>query len=72
MTHRACPDCGLVVHPHGRLVMPHYCPRCLARRRTAVALVTGEPTPWPAGTRFGGTPKAARSSTAGPAGCDHG
>ena len=34
----ACPQCGLVLSLRGPLV--EYCPRCIARRRGAVAMVS--------------------------------
>ena len=68
MTHLACPTCGLVLNPRARLVSPQYCPRCLARRRTAIALVADEPASPPAGSRFSRrTPEAVRASAAGTA-----
>jgi hypothetical protein len=33
-----CPSCGLVLAPRTALLVPRYCPRCLARRRSAMEL----------------------------------
>jgi hypothetical protein len=34
-----CPRCGLSLTPRSATIAPHYCPRCLARRREAIEFV---------------------------------
>jgi hypothetical protein len=34
-----CPQCGLTITPRQPWLVADYCPRCLAHRRAAVALV---------------------------------
>jgi len=36
-----CPDCGLTVTVRAPWLMLDHCPRCMARRRTAVRLRAG-------------------------------
>jgi phage FluMu protein Com len=33
-----CPSCGLTLAAHFVVLVPQYCPRCLARRRIAIAI----------------------------------
>jgi hypothetical protein len=33
-----CPSCGLTLAPRMPILLPRHCPRCLARKRTAVEL----------------------------------
>jgi hypothetical protein len=39
MTYLNCPRCGLTVRPRPASLVIEHCPRCIARRRTAVRLV---------------------------------
>ena len=34
-----CPRCGLTLNFRSASIAPHYCPRCLVRRREAVEFV---------------------------------
>ena len=40
MQYLNCPACGLTILPSADWLTVDHCPRCLARRRTRVAMVT--------------------------------
>jgi len=39
MQYLNCPSCGLTIRPSADWLTVEHCPRCLARRRTRVAMV---------------------------------
>jgi hypothetical protein len=39
MTYLNCPRCGLTIRPRPASLVIEHCPRCIARRRTAVRLI---------------------------------
>jgi hypothetical protein len=42
MPRLTCPECRLLLSPRSPLIAPEYCPRCLARRKTAILLVAAD------------------------------
>ncbi len=61
MSHLTCPTCGLALYQHALLLSPRYCPRCLARRATAVPLVSWRAAP--SSPRLDTRPGAGRLTT---------
>ena len=42
MPRMTCPECRLQLSPRWPLIAPEYCPRCLAKRKTAVLLAAAD------------------------------
>jgi hypothetical protein len=38
----SCPRCGLIIHVRASFLLPYHCPRCVARARKAVPMVSCE------------------------------
>lgn len=49
-----CPCCGLSLNPRSAMIAPHYCPRCLVRRRVAVEFIVTQPGDPADGLSFAG------------------
>lgn len=58
MSYLNCPSCGLSIHLRASSLAIERCPRCLARRRVAVAMYLSE--------RPGGEPMAVEPEAPGP------